>query len=196
MQRLFISWSVIFALLICGALTTGQLWAQEKSINTYVTTTDNIISTANPRLLLKTTKGDMMLELFSKAAPQAVNLFINYTQKGVFNNLAFERYAEGFTIQLAAAKKVADSPLPDERKNGLRHVKGALGLPWKYNPGTIAKKFYLCLGEAPQLDNQYTIIGQVTEGMETLMQLRPNDQLKNISVVFLPPVNSKTTSKP
>jgi peptidyl-prolyl cis-trans isomerase B (cyclophilin B) len=150
---------------------------------------------ANPQVVLKTAKGEMVLELFSQHAPQAVDLFLKYAREGRYNRLPFERYAEDFAIQLAAPKIEERISLPDERNNGLKHVQGTAGLSWDLNRRSSGNKLYFCLATVPQLNNKHTVIGQVTEGLDVLLQLRPGDRLEKVTVRTLPHPKSETAPK-
>ncbi len=143
----------------------------------------NVPPTANPEVLLKTTKGQMLVELFPKNAPDVVSFFLEQAKKGNYNRLHFKRYADGFAIQLAEPGKV-DNPVPaDERNNGLNHVLGSVGLVWDYVKNTNGNKLYICLTTVSQLDNKHTVIGQVTEGLDVLSELRPGDKLERINLI-------------
>jgi peptidyl-prolyl cis-trans isomerase B (cyclophilin B) len=146
----------------------------------------------NPLILLKTTKGELLVELFSKNAPEAVSFFLEQVKKGNYNRLPFNRYAGGFAIQLARPKKVNISVAADERYNGLSHLKGTVGLAWDYVKNKTGSKLYVCLSRIPHLDDKHTVIGQVVEGLEVLSTLRPGDIVEQVNQLKQP---SKSTTK-
>ena len=71
-----------------------QTWAKEQKIRENEANADNL-----PRVLLKTARGDIEIELFENEAPQAVANFIYLVQKGFYNGLAFHRVLPGFMAQ-------------------------------------------------------------------------------------------------
>ncbi len=174
MQRILIGKSWLLGLLAWWVIGGGISFAQEP--------VEDKPPPANPRVRLETSKGEMVLELFPKAAPQAVELFLQYAKDGRYNKLAFERYAGGFAIQLAALEGVEKPPLADERQNGLTHVQGAVGLAWDYVQQRSGNRLYICLAAVPRLNNKHTLIGRLSEGLEVLLQLRPGDKLEAITV--------------
>jgi peptidyl-prolyl cis-trans isomerase B (cyclophilin B) len=149
----------------------------------------------NPQVRLKTSKGEMVVELFPRHAPQSVDLFLQYAREGCYNQVPFERYVEGFAIQSAAVEGAEFPPLADERRNGLNHVSGSVGLAWDYVRRQSGSKLYICLSPVPQLDNRHTLIGQVTEGLEVLSQLRPGDRLVAVVINESPVVTETEVNK-
>ncbi len=181
MRRLvnfIISSGLLSGILILGMIAVDGVGALEP--------VGDVPPTANPHVLLKTSKGEMLVELFPENAPEMVGFFLEQVKNGNYNRLPVKRYVDGFAIQLANTKKADSAVVADERNNGLRHVKGTVGLVWDYVKNTNGNKLYICLSSIPQLNNKHTVIGQVVEGLEVLSGLRTGDRLEKVSQVKQP----------
>jgi cyclophilin family peptidyl-prolyl cis-trans isomerase len=71
-----------------------KLWAQEQQLRKAEAAADDL-----PRVLMKTSKGDLVIELFENEAPQTVGNFISLVEKGYYNGLTFHRVLPGFMAQ-------------------------------------------------------------------------------------------------
>jgi peptidyl-prolyl cis-trans isomerase B (cyclophilin B) len=122
--------------------------------------------------------GTMKIQFFTKDAPKNVTNVANLGIKGFYNGLIFHRLIPGFMIQGGdPSGNGTGGPgytVPAEIKK--RHEKGAMAMartgdqvnPEKRSSGS---QFYICFQPTPQLDGQYTVIGQLTEGMDVLEKL-------------------------
>lgn len=138
---------------------------------------------------IKTEKGDVIIELFPKQAPWAVNSFVFLVQNNWFNGSSFFRVIPGFVAQ---AGDPSNSSLggpgyqfTNEVTPELRFDKpGVLGMANTGNNDN-GSQFFITYAPVPDLDGKYTIFGQVTEGMDVLSSLRPRDPSKD--QILVPP---------
>jgi len=142
---------------------------------------------ANPRAVMQTSKGKLVIELFPKNAPITVENFIKLVKKEYYDGLTFHRYEPGFVIQGGDPKGDGTGgpgyTIKDEHKNGLLHIKGAMAMARTNMPNSAGSQFYFCLEPTPFLDNNYTVFGQVVEGMDTVMlQLRRGDKMEKVTI--------------
>jgi peptidyl-prolyl cis-trans isomerase B (cyclophilin B) len=122
--------------------------------------------------------GTMKIQFYTKDAPKNVTNVANLGIKGFYNGLTFHRLIPGFMIQGGdPSGNGTGGPgytVPAEIKR--RHDKGAMAMartgdqvnPEKRSSGS---QFYICFQPTPQLDDQYTVIGQLVEGMDVLAKL-------------------------
>ena len=87
-------------------------------------TANNPEKNANPQLLMKTTEGDIKIELFADKAPQTVINFLKYVDSGHYENTIFHRVIENFMIQGGGMtkdmkQKSTLAPVQNEAENGL-----------------------------------------------------------------------------
>jgi len=122
--------------------------------------------------------GTMKVQFYTKDAPKNVTNVANLGIKGFYNGLTFHRLIPGFMIQGGdPSGNGTGGPgytVPAEIKK--QHTKGAMAMARtgdNVNPErrSSGSQFYICFQPTPQLDGQYTVIGQLVEGMDVLDKL-------------------------
>jgi len=133
-----------------------------------------------PRVLLKTNKGEIELELFENEAPNAVANFISLVEKGFYNGLTLHRVLPGFMAQ--GGCPVGDGTggpgysiacecyLPNHRL----HFRGSLSMAHR-GRDTAGSQFFLTFVPTRNLDGKHTVFGRVVKGMEVLSRLQRRD---------------------
>ena len=152
-----------------------QAWAEEKKIRDTEAEADNL-----PRVLLKTNKGDIVIELFEDQAPNTVANFIHLVKKGFYDGLTFHRVVEGFMAQGGDPNGngtggpdysiACECYRPDFRK----HFRGSLSIAHA-GRDTGGSQFFLTFVPTPHLDGRHTVFGRVTSGMDVLAKLQRRD---------------------
>ncbi|MBI5185323.1 MAG: peptidylprolyl isomerase [Nitrospinae bacterium] len=139
----------------------------------------------NPFVTLETSKGEITIELYPKNAPVTVANFLKLIGRKFYDGLTFHRYEPNFVIQGGDPKGDGTGgpgyTVKDEHQNGLIHVKGAVAMARTMAPNSAGSQFYICLEKIPHLDNQYTVFGQVVQGMDVALQLRAGDTMKKVT---------------
>jgi cyclophilin family peptidyl-prolyl cis-trans isomerase/protein-disulfide isomerase len=138
---------------------------------------------------IKTEKGNVVLKLYPKQAPWAVNSFIFLARNHWFDGSAFFRVIPGFVAQ---AGDPSNSSLggpgyefTNEVTPELRFDKaGVLGMANSGNNDN-GSQFFITYAAVPDLDGKYTIFGQVVEGVDVLSSLRPRNPASD--QILLPP---------
>lgn len=138
---------------------------------------------------IKTEKGNVVLELYPKQAPWAVNSFVFLARNHWFDGSAFFRVIPGFVAQ---AGDPSNSSLggpgyefTNEVTPELRFDKpGVLGMANSGNNDN-GSQFFITYTAVPDLDGKYTIFGQVVEGMDVLPSLRPRNPASD--QILVPP---------
>ena len=128
---------------------------------------------------LKTTKGDITLQLYADKAPLAVNSFVFLAREGWFENVSWHRVLPDFMAQTGDPSGTGFGGPGYEFKN---EVSDSLkfdreGLLAMANSGadTNGSQFFITYGPATNLDGGYTIFGEVTAGMDVVKKLTPRD---------------------
>ncbi len=139
-------------------------------------------------MLLKTSKGDIVLELFENEAPNTVANFISLVQSGFYKDVTFHRVLRGFMAQGGdpngngrggpGYKIPCECYKPDHRL----HFRGALSMAKEGAGGsdgqgrdTGGSQFFLTFVPAASLDGNYTVFGRVIDGMDVLAKIRHRD---------------------
>lgn len=152
-----------------------KAWAEEKKIREAEAKADDL-----PRVRLKTTKGDIVVELFEDQAPNTVANFISLVKKGFYDGLSFHRVLQGFMAQGGdpmgngtggpGYSIACECYRPDFRK----HFRGSLSMAHA-GRDTGGSQFFLTFVPTPHLDGKHTVFGRVIEGMDVLAMLQRRD---------------------
>ena len=124
--------------------------------------------------VIKTSMGDMSVELFTEDAPLTVNNFINLSRDGYYDDVIFHRVISGFMIQGGDPSgtghgemgKYAGYKFEDELNNQREYEKGILAMA-NAGPDTNGSQFFIMHVDYP-LPYQYTIFGLVTDGLDVI----------------------------
>ncbi|XP_062942779.1 spliceosome-associated protein CWC27 homolog isoform X2 [Cynocephalus volans] len=123
----------------------------------------------NGKVLLKTTAGDIDIELWSKEAPKACRNFIQLCLEGYYDNTIFHRVVPGFIVQGgdptgtgAGGESIYGAPFKDEFHSRLRFNRRGLVAMANAGPHDNGSQFFFTLGRADELNNKHTIFGKVT----------------------------------
>ena len=142
------------------------------------------------KAVIKTSKGDITLELYPKEAPLSVTNFVNLAKGGFYDGLIFHRVVPNFVIQGGDPEGTGRGgpgyTIPAELKdNPHKHVEGALAwarLGDEANPErrSSGSQFYITLAPTPFLDNGYTVFGKTTAGMDVVKKIAVGDKIVKI----------------
>jgi peptidyl-prolyl cis-trans isomerase B (cyclophilin B) len=154
-------------------------------------TKEEIKKMAETRAVIETKFGDIELKFFPDVAPNHANNFIELAKKGFYDGTAFHRVIPGFMIQ------GGDPNSRDHNKaghgmggpgytvkaefNDRPHKRGTLSMARSADPNSAGSQFFICVADAPFLDKQYTVFGEVVSGMETVDKIvsQPRDPRDN-----------------
>ncbi len=132
-------------------------------------------------MLLKTTKGDIELELFEDQAPNTVANFVSLVQRGFYTNVTFHRVLEHFMAQGGDPEGTGGGgpgyTIPDEchLRNHREHFRGSLSMAKTELPDSGGSQFFICFVPTIQLDGKHTVFGRVVSGMDVLARLQRRD---------------------
>src|SRR5437667_4800453 len=136
----------------------------------------------NEIAVIKTTAGEMAVELWAEVAPKTVENFNTLAEKGFYDGTAFHRIVKGFMIQ-------GGDPLtknPNEESswgtgdpgykikaefNDRSHQRGVISMARSQDPDSAGSQFFICLADAKFLDRQYTAFGCLAKGDDVLGKL-------------------------
>ncbi|HXG64291.1 MAG TPA: peptidylprolyl isomerase [Blastocatellia bacterium] len=128
-------------------------------------------------VLLRTSLGDITVEMAPDLAPEHVRNFLKLVESGWYDRTAFHRVVPGFVAQGGVgATRAGGKPHPADkwvRKlkpefNPTNHVRGVLSMARGDAPDSAETSFFIVLGPAPHLDGKYTVFGKVVDGFDTL----------------------------
>ena len=121
--------------------------------------------------------GDVVIKLRGDLAPQHVARIAELANAGFYDGVVFHRVIPGFMAQGGdptgtgtGGSKMAE--LPAEFTNKRHFLRGTVGAARTSDPNSANSQFYIMFAPAPHLDGQYTIWGQVVQGMELIDQIK------------------------
>jgi len=130
--------------------------------------------------------GKIVFEFYPKDAPKSVDNFIALTNKGFYNGLIFHRVIEGFMAQGGDPDGTGMGgpgyTIKDEFSSQ-KHIRGTVAMARTDRPNSAGSQFYICYEPQPHLDGQYTVFGQVMEGMDVVDKIVQGDVMKKVSIV-------------
>ncbi len=141
--------------------------------------------------VIKTPKGTIKFTFYSKDAPNTVAAFIELAQKGFYNGTKFHRVEPGFVVQGGDPLSKTDDPMVGTGGPGYRlkaefntqkHLEGTVAMARSQDPDSAGSQFYICLAPQPSLDGQYTVFGQVTEGMDVVKSIAVGDVMESVTI--------------
>ncbi len=128
-------------------------------------------------------KGLVVIELLDKLAPGHVARIKELAREKFYDGVVFHRVIEGFMAQGGdpTGTGMGGSKKPDLKAEFSKepHVKGICSMARSSNPNSANSQFFICFGDARFLDNQYTVWGRVTDGMEFVDGLKRGEPPKN-----------------
>ena len=120
-------------------------------------------------LVLKLKDGDVIIEMFEDAAPRHVQRIKELVRQGFYNGLKFHRVIEGFMAQTGCPLGTGTGGSGKKLKaefNTKPHKRGTVSMARAMDPDSADSQFFICFADAPWLNGQYTVWGEVTSGME------------------------------
>jgi len=140
----------------------------------------------NPTAVLRTSVGDIHLELFAEQAPVTVENFINYANSGFYDGTIFHRVISHFMIQGGGftpemEKKATGEPITNEADNGMSNKRGTIAMARTNDPHSATAQFFINVQDNMNLDYTgqanpggwgYAVFGQVTSGMDVVDEIR------------------------
>ena len=135
--------------------------------------------------VIQTEKGEIVFKFYPEDAPDAVANFIKLAQKGFYDGLTFHRVAPNFVVQGGCPKGDGSGGPGYAIKaefNRQKHLVGTVAMARAQDPDSAGSQFYICLNRSPHLDEQYTVFGQVTTGMDVVQTIKIGDVMKKITV--------------
>ena len=135
----------------------------------------------NPQVILDTSLGKIVLELFPKKAPVTVKNFLLYIDEGFYDGTTFHRVIPNFMIQGGGFSsdmkpKTAKAPIKNEAHNGLPNNRGSIAMARTQKPHSATSQFFINTVDNDFLNHKskdiqgwgYAVFGQVLDGMEVV----------------------------
>ena len=136
-------------------------------------------------LYLDLTHGRVVIALRPDLAPNHVARIKELTREGYYDGTPFHRVIEGFMAQGGDPTGTGSGGSGKKLKAEFskeKHVRGTTSMARAASPDSADSQFFIMFDDSPHLDNQYTIWGQVVEGMDVVDKIKRGDQRRNGTV--------------
>lgn len=151
-------------------------------LTTLVSALGTATAQASDRVLLKTSKGDIVIDLYPDQAPETVKNFLRLVDSGFYRDLIFHRVIDGFMIQAGGydrrlIRREAPRRVPNESDNALKNLPGFVAMARTNDPDSAGSQFYINVNANPSLDARagrpgYTVFGRVSQGMDVVYEIQ------------------------
>ena len=185
-------WLLHYALLILAILflaDNSHAFFENARYRTF--NKQEILNMEQTTAIIETKFGEITLRFFPEVAPNHVNSFIELARDGFYDGTTFHRIVPGFVIQGGDPNTKSN----DRSRHGmggpgfnlkaefskLPHKRGTLSMARAANPDSAGSQFFICVADAPFLDAEYTVFGEVVKGMDVVDKIvsQPKDQRDN-----------------
>jgi cyclophilin family peptidyl-prolyl cis-trans isomerase len=163
-------------------------------------------------VVMETSRGTIKLELYPDVAPNHAATFVELGEQGFYDGVKFHRIIQGFMAQggdpntkkyspeevasMVAVSEGGKAPegsrselgtggpgfTLEQEFNEKKHVRGTLSAARSQDPNSAGSQFFICFAPQPSLDGQYTVFGQVVEGMDVVDALKVGDEIESVKV--------------
>ena len=129
-------------------------------------------------IVIDTTKGRIVIKLRTDIAPQHAERLKQLAREGYYNNVPFHRVMDGFMAQTGDGQKfdgTGGSKYPNLKQefSSTPFKRGTVGMARRGDSvDTANSQFFICFGDASFLNGQYTVIGEVVQGMDVVDKLK------------------------
>jgi peptidylprolyl isomerase len=134
------------------------------------------------RLVLETTKGTVLIAFRADLAPMHVARIRELVAQRFYDGVAFHRVIDGFMAQTGCPYGNGTGGSGQKLKaefSKAKHVRGTVSMARSQNPDSGDSQFFICFEESPWLNGQYTVWGEVIEGMENVDKIKRGEPVTN-----------------
>jgi peptidyl-prolyl cis-trans isomerase A (cyclophilin A) len=146
-------------------------------------TTEAQKSINSPQVSVKTSMGEIVIELYPDKAPTTVENFLAYAKEGFYSGTVFHRVINNFMIQGGGMtrdlkQKRTKAPIKIEARNGLKNKAGWVSMARTGQPDSATSQFFINTVDNPDLDfpapdgHGYTVFGKVIKGIDVVNKIR------------------------
>ncbi len=146
-------------------------------------------------IIMETSKGRVVIQLLPDLAPGHVARVKELAREGAYDGVVFHRVIEDFMAQTGdvqygktggkdfnpARAGMGGSEKPDLKAefSNMSHVRGTCSMARSQMPNSANSQFFICFTDAPWLNKQYSVWGQVVEGMENIDKIKRGEPVRD-----------------
>jgi peptidylprolyl isomerase len=140
------------------------------------------MSNTEDTLILETSKGPVTIQMRPDLAPQHVSRIKELVREGFYDGIVFHRVIDGFMAQTGCPHGTGTGGSGKKLKAEFskeKHVRGTVSMARAQSPDSGDSQFFICFADAPFLNGQYSVWGQVTEGMDNVDKIKRGEPVAN-----------------
>jgi peptidylprolyl isomerase len=140
------------------------------------------IKDAENTLVMETTQGQVVIEMKPDLAPTHVARIKELVREGFYDGIVFHRVIDGFMAQTGCPQGTGTGGSGKKLKAEFskeKHVRGTCSMARAMDPNSGDSQFFICFTDAPWLDGQYTVWGEVIEGMDNVDKIKRGEPVAN-----------------
>jgi peptidylprolyl isomerase len=140
------------------------------------------MSNTEDTLILETSKGPVTIQMRPDLAPQHVSRIKELVREGFYDGIVFHRVIDGFMAQTGCPHGTGTGGSGKKLKaefSKAKHVRGTVSMARAQSPDSGDSQFFICFADAPFLDGQYSVWGEVTAGMENVDKIKRGEPVAN-----------------
>ncbi|MBI3702111.1 MAG: peptidylprolyl isomerase [Afipia sp.] len=135
-------------------------------------------------IVIDTTKGRIVIQLRTDLAPKHAERIKQLARDGYYDNVPFHRVIDGFMAQTGDGKNfdgTGGSKYPNlaAEFTATPFKRGTVGMARATDPNSANSQFFICFAEASFLNNKYTVVGEVVQGMDNVDRMRRGEPVQN-----------------
>jgi peptidylprolyl isomerase len=143
---------------------------------------DKPMTNTDSTLVLETTQGRVAIAMRPDLAPNHVARIKELVSDGFYDGVVFHRVIDGFMAQTGCPHGTGTGGSGRKLKAEFskeKHIRGTVSMARAQNPDSADSQFFICFTDSPWLNGQYTVWGQVTQGMENVDKIKRGEPVSN-----------------
>jgi cyclophilin family peptidyl-prolyl cis-trans isomerase len=134
-------------------------------------------------IIMETTKGRVVIQLLPDLAPNHVARIKELARENFYDGIVFHRVIDGFMAQTGdpTGTGMGGSDKPDLKAefSNASHARGTCSMARSQNPNSANSQFFICFEDSAWLNRQYTVWGQVIEGMDNVDKIKRGEPVRD-----------------
>lgn len=134
-------------------------------------------------IVMETSKGNIVIELLPDLAPKHVARIKELSRENFYDGVVFHRVIDGFMAQTGDPTGTgtggSDKPDLQAEFSNMNHARGTCSMARAQNPNSANSQFFICFDDASFLNRQYSVWGQVIEGMDVVDQIKRGEPVQD-----------------
>lgn len=134
-------------------------------------------------IVMETTKGKVVIELLPDLAPNHVARIKELARTNFYDGIVFHRVIDGFMAQTGdpTGTGMGGSDKPDLKAefSNMSHTRGTCSMARSQNPNSANSQFFICFEDSAWLNRQYSVWGQVIEGMDNIDKIKRGEPVSD-----------------